>query len=204
MSGILSVMKPKSIVGVDEAGRGPLAGPVTVGLVKIPVDFDWELIPGVRDSKKISEKKRDVIYRRVLELHVQKKLAYVVKSVSAASIDSKGIAPAIRRSIDAGISDLECDPANTFIKLDGSLHAPKEFQQETIIKGDDKELVIGLASIMAKVTRDRYMIDQDKKYPMYGLAQHKGYGTKAHREAIAQHGFSPIHRQSYCKNIKLL
>lgn len=197
-------MKSKYIVGVDEAGRGPLAGPVTVGLVKVPADFDWELVPGVRDSKKISEKKREVIYKRVLELHVAKKLSYVVKSVSATSIDSKGIAPAIRRSIDAGIADLECDPADTFIKLDGSLKAPTQFEQETIIKGDDKEMVIGLASIMAKVTRDRYMVEQDAKYPLYGLAQHKGYGTKAHMAAIAQHGFSPIHRRSYCKNIVLL
>lgn len=194
----------KWIVGIDEAGRGPLAGPVTVGLVKMSSDFDWELVPGVRDSKKISEKKRDVIYKRVLELHVQKKLSYVVKSVSAKSIDSKGIAPAIRRAIDAGIADLECDPGDTFIKLDGSLKAPGEFQQETIIKGDDKEMVIGLASIMAKVTRDRYMVEQDAKYPQYGLAQHKGYGTKAHMAAIAQHGFTPIHRQSYCKNVVLL
>ena len=194
----------KYFVGVDEAGRGPLAGPVTVGLVKIPTDFDWELVPGVRDSKKISEKKREIIYNRVLELHIQKKLSYVVKSVSAKSIDDKGISPAIRRSIAAGIDDLECDPRETFIKLDGSLHAPVEFEQETIIKGDDKEMVIGLASIMAKVTRDKYMVEQDAIYPQYGLAQHKGYGTKAHMEAIAKNGFSPIHRKSYCKNIVLL
>jgi ribonuclease HII len=140
----------------------------------------------------------------VIELYVQKKLSYVVKSVSAKSIDSKGIAPAIRRSIAAGIEDLECDPADTFIKLDGSLHAPVIYEQETIIKGDDKEMVIGLASIMAKVTRDHHMVEQDSKYPAYGLAQHKGYGTKAHMAAIAEHGFSPIHRQSYCKNIKML
>ncbi len=197
-------MKCKWIVGVDEAGRGPLAGPVTVGLVKIPVDFDWELVPGVRDSKKISEKKREVIYKRVIELHVQKKLSYVVKSVSAKSIDNKGISPAIRRSIAAGIEDLECDPNDTYIKLDGSLKAPANYAQETIIKGDDKEMVIGLASIMAKVTRDRYMVEQAALYPKYGLAKHKGYGTKAHREAIAKHGFTPIHRQSYCKNIVLL
>ncbi len=194
----------KYIVGVDEAGRGPLAGPVSVGLVMVPVDFDWELIPGIRDSKKLSEKKREAIYARVLELHVQNKLSYVVKSVSAKSIDSKGIAPAIRRSIVAGLEDLECDPDHTCIKLDGSLKAPPEFiHQETIVQGDDKELVIGLASIIAKVARDRYMVEQDKKYPQYGLATHKGYGTKAHREAIARHGFSPIHRQSYCKNVEL-
>jgi ribonuclease HII len=203
----------KWIVGVDEAGRGPLAGPVTVGLVKIPADFDWELVPGVRDSKKISEKKREVIYKRVIELYVQKKLSYVVKSVSAKSIDSKGIAPAIRRSIASGLDDLldrqntnvniSILPTDCMVKLDGSLKAPAEFiHQETIIKGDDKEMVIGLASIMAKVTRDRYMVEQDAIYPKYGLAQHKGYGTKAHMAAIAEQGFSPIHRQSYCKNIK--
>ena len=213
----------KWIVGVDEAGRGPLAGPVTVGLVCVPVNFDWGLVSGVRDSKKLSEKKREEIFKRVQELQTEGKLQYVVKSVSAQSIDSKGIAPAIRRSIAAGLYDLLTDgkpstksrgntpinwsiaPTDCHIKLDGSLTAPAEFiHQETIIKGDDKELVIGLASIMAKVTRDRYMVEQDKKYPQYGLAQHKGYGTKAHREAIARHGFSPIHRQSYCKNIVLL
>ena len=207
----------KYIVGVDEAGRGPLAGPVTVGLVMIPTDFDWELVPGVRDSKKISEKKREVIYKRVIDLHVQKKLSYVVKSVSAKSIDNKGIAPAIRRSIAAGLSDLldsgrqntnvniSILPTDCCVKLDGSLKAPPEFiHQETIIKGDDKEMVIGLASIMSKVTRDRYMVEQDALYPQYGLAQHKGYGTKQHLEAIAQHGFSPIHRTSYCKNVILL
>lgn len=194
----------KWIVGVDEAGRGPLAGPVTVGLVCVPADFDWELIQGVRDSKKLSEKKREVLFEQAKELQIAGKLQYVVKSVSATSIDSKGIAPAIKRSIAAGLEDLNVDLANCFVKLDGSLKAPAEYAQETIIKGDDKELVIGLASIMAKVTRDRYMVEQDKKYPVYGLAQHKGYGTKAHREAIAKYGFSPIHRRSYCKNIEML
>lgn len=194
----------KHSIGIDEAGRGPLAGPVTVGLVCVPDDFDWELIPGIRDSKKLSEKKREALFERTKELAAAGELQYVVKSVSAASIDNKGISPAIRRSIEAGLEELQIDPADCFVKLDGSLKAPAEYAQETIIKGDDKELTIGLASIMAKVTRDRYMIEQDKKYPIYGLAQHKGYGTKVHREAIAKHGFSPIHRQSYCKNIEML
>jgi ribonuclease HII len=194
----------KWIIGIDEAGRGPLAGPVTVGLVKIPVDFDWALITGVNDSKKISEKNRESIFTVTKELEKQGLIAYSVKSVSARSIDTKGIAPAIVRAIESGIEELLLDPEDCFVKLDGSLKAPEKFRQETIIGGDGKEPVIGLASIMAKVTRDRYMLKQDTLYPLYGLAQHKGYGTKAHREAIVQHGFSPIHRQSYCKNLKVL
>lgn len=193
----------KWIVGIDEAGRGPLAGPVTVGLVKIPVDFDWELVPGVNDSKKLSEKKREIIFERTKELAKQGSIEFSVRSVSAQSIDDKGIVPAIQRAIESGIEELQLRTENCYVKLDGSLKAPKEFSQETIIGGDGKEPVIGLASIMAKVTRDRYMIEEDKKYPGYGLAQHKGYGTKAHREAIIQHGFSSIHRQSYCTNLKM-
>jgi len=190
----------KWIIGIDEAGRGPLAGPVSVGLVKIPADFDWALVPGVNDSKKLSEKKREVIFENAKELAKKGSIEYSVKSVSAQSIDAKGIVPAIVRAIESGVEDLQLSPADCFIKLDGSLKAPKAFRQETIIGGDGKEAIIGLASIMAKVTRDRYMIKQAEIYPQYGLAQHKGYGTKKHREAILKHGCSPIHRNSYCKN----
>lgn len=193
----------KYLVGIDEAGRGPLAGPVSVGLVKIPIDFDWELLPGVNDSKKLSEKKREVIFELVQELVKKNFLVYSVKSVSAKSIDAKGIAPAIRRSISAGLEELGADAEDTFVKLDGSLKAPEEFKQETIIKGDSKEKVIGLASIMAKVTRDKYMVAQAKKFPEYSLDVHKGYGTKAHRQAIFKHGLAPIHRASYCQNRSL-
>lgn len=192
----------KWIIGIDEAGRGPLAGPVSVGLVKVATDFDWALVPGVNDSKKLSEKKREGIFEIVTELANQGFIEYSVKSVSAQSIDAKGITSAITRAIESGVKDLQLSFADCFIKLDGSLKAPAEFSQKTIIGGDGKEPVIGLASIMAKVTRDRYMIQQAELYPQYGLAQHKGYGTKAHREAISQHGFSPIHRKSYCRNIK--
>lgn len=191
-------------IGIDEAGRGPLAGPVTVGLVKVSVGFDWGLIPGVNDSKKISENKREVVFARTEELAKEGILSYTVKSVSAASIDSKGIVPGIKRSIAAGIEELDLNPEEVFIKLDGSLHAPEEFSQETIIKGDMKEKVIGLASIMAKVTRDRHMVEIAKEYPVYEFERHKGYGTKLHRELVSQHGLSKIHRKSYCKNIKML
>lgn len=194
-------MNIKWLIGVDEAGRGPLAGPVSVGLVKVAADFDWDLIPGVNDSKKISEKKRDKIFDIVKELEKQGLIEYSVQSVSAKSIDAKGIVPAIRRSIEAGIVKMALKPEECIIKLDGGLKAPEEFSQETIIKGDSKEKVIGLASIMAKVTRDKYMEKIAGGYPKYGFAKHKGYGTKSHIEAIRKNGFSPEHRRSYCKNV---
>lgn len=194
----------KWLVGIDEAGRGPLAGPVAVGLVKLPVDFDWSQIEGVNDSKKLSEKKREIIFYRAKELEKQGLIQCSVKLVSAASIDTKGISAAIKRAILAGCEELKLTPDNCSIKLDGSLKAPGEFVQETIIQGDGKELVIGLASVLAKVTRDDYMKQVAKKYPEYGLATHKGYGTKAHREAIAKFGFTPIHRKSFCRGITLL
>ena len=196
--------KQKWVVGIDEAGRGPLAGPVTVGLVKVSVDFDWELIPGVNDSKKLTDKKRLEIFKQTKELKREKKLDFAVVSVSAKEIDKTGISNCIKKAISSGIKKLTLDPKEVFVKLDGSLKAPEEFAQETIIKGDSKEKVIGLASVMAKVTRDLYMERISTKYPEYDLAKHKGYGTKFHREMIAKNGLSTEHRVSYCKNINLL
>lgn len=187
-------------IGIDEAGRGPLAGPVAVGVVKVSGDFDWGQLPGVTDSKKLSAEKREIIYKKAYELRKQGKLDFVVSHVSASVIDSVGITKAIQLAMNRSLKRLDADSKNMFIKLDGSLHAPEEFQQETIIKGDAKEKSIGLASICAKVTRDIYMTKQAKKYPAYGFEQHMGYGTKAHRAMISKIGTSPIHRVSYCKN----
>lgn len=235
----------KWVIGVDEAGRGPLAGPVSVGVVLVSSDFDWNLIPGVNDSKKLSEKKRESIFARALELVAAGELWYSVQMPSAKVIDRGGIAPAIRaamarglaevmsqnpprphrgESFEGGLASLELskdgkvgadgksarlylEPGDVHVLLDGSLYAPPEFvHQETIIKGDAKERVIGLASIMAKVTRDRYMIKIATKpaYIPYDFTRHKGYGTLAHRTAIAKNGLSPEHRANYCKNIKFL
>lgn len=191
----------KFIVGVDEAGRGPLAGPVAVGVVKVLSTFDWKLIPNVNDSKKISEKKREAIFELVNELIEKELLQYSVKLVSAKSIDNKGIVPAIKRSIQSAFDELSLETKNCFIKLDGSLKAPEGFSQETIIKGDGKEKVIGLASIMAKVTRDKYMEKIADKYPEYEFAKHKGYGTKKHIELIKKHGKCAEHRTSFLTRI---
>jgi len=195
----------KYLVGIDEAGRGPLAGPVAIGVVFINPDFNWELIPGVGDSKKVSPKKREAIFERAMELKKGKLLDFHVSLVGAKIIDKKGIVPAIKQGMRNCLTQLEkrqgFQPADLHIKLDGALSAPPEFiYQETIIKGDSKELTIGLASILAKVTRDNYMVEQTKIYPEYEFDIHKGYGTKKHRELIKQHGLSPIHRVSFCRS----
>lgn len=201
----------KYVVGIDEAGRGPLAGPVAVGLVLVPAGFDWSLLPGVGDSKKVSEKNRERIYKEALGLAKAGKLWCMVEMASAKVIDKRGIAVVIRECIDKGLKelssrqDLELDWDTVRVVLDGSLKAPAYcVHQETIIKGDAKEKVIGLASILAKVTRDAYMCRLANKpaYACYQLAKHKGYGTALHCRLIARHGLSPEHRTSYCKNIK--
>jgi ribonuclease HII len=191
------------IIGVDEAGRGPLAGPVAVGAVRVPVDFDWTLIPGVGDSKKVAEKKREAIFLRAKALQKQGLLNFAVVLVSAKIIDRIGITRAVREGIEKCLKKLNPNPKTTKVLLDGLLHAPEVFiHQETIIKGDAKELVIGLASICAKVTRDTYMVRVARDYPQYSFDINKGYGTKKHIEAITTHGLSPIHRKSFTKRFQ--
>jgi ribonuclease HII len=197
------------LIGIDEAGRGPLAGPVAVGAALVAADFDWSAIPGVGDSKQVSPKKRAVIFAQAEVLKKSGILDYAVVLVSAKLIDKIGIVPAIKQALSEAITSLvknnqAVNFANTLVKLDGGLKAPIEYvHQATIIKGDAKEKVIGLASIMAKVTRDHYMeqLVQRPDFAIYNFAKHKGYGTKDHRELIKEHGLSKEHRQSFCRNI---
>lgn len=181
-----------------------MAGPVAVGVVKIPKGFDWKLVVGVGDSKKVSEENREAIFHRAKELRHHRQLDFAVAQVGSSVIDEKGIVFAINTAMARCINRLELNEGDCFIKLDGALRAPSQFSQETIIKGDDKEKVIGLASIVAKVTRDKYMKKIARQYFQYGFDVHKGYGTKLHRENIAKYGKCPIHRVSYCKDIKIL
>jgi len=187
-------------VGIDEVGRGPLAGPVAVGVVKVPHDFDWNLIPGVTDSKKLTPERRAVIFARAKELRHLRLIDFAVSQVGAPAIDERGISHAIRLAMARGIARLELRPHNTSFRLDGSLYAPPVFTQATIIKGDSLYPEIGLASIVAKETRDAYMRRIARRYNRYGFGEHMGYGTVAHRAAIRTYGLSPIHRVSYCKN----
>ena len=194
----------KYIVGIDEAGRGPLAGPVAVGVVMMPADFYREYlekenrIPVGRDSKKMSEKQREKWFGELIKDRKAGKLDYQVALVSNNNIDQLGIVPAINSGLLGCLTKLKLKPTECLVLLDGGLHAPKVFiNQQTIIKGDEKEAIIGLASVAAKVTRDHQMIKLAEKYPEYQLEKHKGYGTKLHLELIRKHGVSNIHRKSF-------
>ena len=188
------------IVGVDEAGRGPLAGPVAVGIAVVPKNFDWSLITGVGDSKEVSPKNREAIFRRAKILRKEKKIDYAVSLISNSMIDRIGITKAVALGIQRGLVKLALNPRLVDVRLDGLLKAPSEYKkQQTIIKGDSKEKVIGLASIVAKVTRDAHMTRTACDYPTYSFEIHKGYGTLAHRNALKKYGLSKIHRRSFCK-----
>ena len=176
------------ICGVDEAGRGPLAGPVCAGAVILPKDCE---ILYLNDSKKCTEKRRDALYDEIKE----KALSWSVALVDEKRIDEINILQATYEAMRIAIKNLDERPD---ILLNDALIIPEvDIPQEKIIKGDAKSVSIAAASIMAKVTRDRLMTEYDEKYPQYGFARHKGYGTKAHIEAIKKYGPCPIHRISF-------
>lgn len=192
-------------IGIDEAGRGPLAGPVAVGGVMISetlLDFVLGSFKGLRDSKQLSEKKREEFYERMLSLQKEHKLLFAVGLVSHETIDARGIVSALRSGVGSVLEKIGVDPEKSRVLLDGSLSAPVQYtNQKTIIRGDETEPIISLASIAAKVVRDRKMRVFAKQYPLYGFERHKGYGTKAHYEALMTHGISLIHRRSFLKNL---
>lgn len=186
------------MVGIDEAGRGPLAGPVAVGLVYVPESLDLPvLFPGLNDSKKISEKVRERIFAQLEERVALGDISYAVVMPNAERIDTEGIAVVIRSAITEGLQSLMPNAEEGKVWLDGSLRAPVSYEQETVIGGDAIIPAIMLASVAAKVTRDRYMVEAAASYPLYGFEKHKGYGTKAHLEALRTHGLCPIHRSSF-------
>ena len=180
------------ICGIDEAGRGPLAGPVVVASVIMPAD---SMIEGVNDSKKISEKKREKIYDQILE----EAISYGVAIIGQDEIDDINILNATKKGLTVSLQELTQRPDLILVDaLNGidTLGIP----YDSIIKGDAKCYSIAAASIVAKVTRDRIMREWDKVYPEYGFEKHKGYGTAAHIAAIREHGLCPIHRRSFTKN----
>lgn len=194
-------MRHTFYIGIDEAGRGPLAGPVAVGVVKVAHDFDWSLIPGVTDSKKLSAALRAEIFTRAKELKQLGTIDFAVSQVGPSVIDERGITHAIQVAMNRCLARLKLNPKQIKIRLDGSLSAPDIFEQATIIKGDALYPEIGLASIIAKETRDAYMTRIARRFSQYEFDVHKGYGTKAHRAHIQQYGVCPIHRLSFCQNI---
>ncbi|OHA87217.1 MAG: hypothetical protein A3A96_02635 [Candidatus Zambryskibacteria bacterium RIFCSPLOWO2_01_FULL_39_39] len=202
------IQSMKFVIGVDEAGRGPLAGPVSVGVFMAPKNLNKKLIKilggKIRDSKKLSPKRREGIYKQFKELKKSREINFSVSHISNKVIDEIGISKAVQKGIDMSLYNLHSsyDRKNSVIRLDGLLKAPKEFKnQKTIIKGDEKDVFIACASIVAKVSRDRLLCRLGSKYPAYSLEIHKGYGTQLHIKLIKKYGLSPLHRKSFCKNL---
>jgi ribonuclease HII len=197
------------IAGIDEAGRGPLAGPVAVGVVAIPTAFNnpstkfrmKKFFKGIKDSKQLSPEERELWYSLALEAKRCRELDFKVSLVSERVIDRHGISYALRLGIRRCLDSLEL-PKDSQIFLDGSLKAPAEFKHQlTVVRGDEKIPVISLASIVAKVIRDRRMVRAAIKFPQFSFELNKGYGTLVHRMALQKYGLTTFHRRSFLKRL---
>jgi ribonuclease HII len=201
----------KYTIGIDEVGRGPIAGPVVVVACAVAVGVEQTLLSlfpkgELRDSKKLSEKNREKIRSGLDDFYHEKKVIWGIGEVSAKRIDEIGIAPSINEATDRALMQLEAEgiTLDTTVVLDGSLFAPSRYiNQSTHIKGDEKFIEISLASIIAKVYRDTMMKEIGQKFPLYGFENHVGYGTKAHYDAIAQWGVTAYHRKCFLKKLGL-
>ncbi len=180
------------VAGVDEAGRGPLAGPVFAAAVILK---EGAVIDGINDSKKLSEKKREELFEKIKENAV----AYSVYSADEKTIDDVNILNATYMAMNGAVDGLAVMP--DFVLIDGNSIKNMQTPHRTVVKGDAKSISIAAASILAKVSRDRFMAEMAEKYPEYGFEKHKGYGTKAHNEAILKYGPSPIHRRTFLKKL---
>ena len=180
------------LCGVDEAGRGPLAGPVCAAAVLLPMGLE---IPGLNDSKKLSEKKRETLY----DIIVQSAVSYGIAFATVEEIETLNILGATYLAMNRAIARLTPPPALALI--DGNRSAGITFPNRCVVGGDGKCASIAAASILAKVTRDRYMLEMAQRYPAYGFERHKGYGTKQHYAALREHGPCEIHRLSFLKDL---
>lgn len=178
----------KYIAGVDEAGRGPLAGPVCAAAVVLP---DNIFIPGINDSKKLSEKKREELFDIICE----KAIAYSIEYSDTEQIERENILAATMDAMNRAINNLSV-PVD-YALIDGNRKNGIECECETVVKGDSKSISIAAASILAKVSRDRFIINASKEYPEYGFERNKGYGTAEHIAALEKYGMSPIHRKKF-------
>lgn len=185
----------KIIAGIDEAGRGPLAGPVVCACVIMPLDKE-SLIDGIDDSKKLTEKKREFLYHQI----INKAIAYSIVEIDEKTIDEINILNATKKGMTKALENLKVKPD---IVLVDAVKLQTDIPQENIVKGDALSYNIASASILAKVYRDRKMTELDKVYPQYGFAKHKGYGTKSHIEALREYGKSKIHRDTFIKNFNI-
>lgn len=179
------------ICGIDEAGRGPLAGPVCAAAVILPEGCEIE---GLNDSKKLTEKKREALYPVIIE----KALAYGIAVADEKEIDEINILQATFLAMNRAFEKLSIKPDIAFV--DGNRDPKLGIPTQTIVKGDARSMSVAAASVLAKVTRDRFMLEMDKKYPEYQFAKHKGYGTKLHYEMLTKYGASEIHRMTFLKS----
>ena len=180
------------VAGIDEAGRGPLAGPVVCACVIMPLDDD-KVIPGINDSKKLSAKKREELYEKIIETAID----YKIVTIDNKTIDDINILQATRLGMKNALNGLKIRP---HVVLIDAVKVDTDIKQENIIKGDSLSYNIASASILAKVYRDRLMLELSKKYPEYHFEKHKGYGTKEHIEALKKYGKCEIHRDSFIKH----
>ena len=187
-----SIRNVKVICGVDEAGRGPLAGDVYAAAV---IFDDATVIEGINDSKKLSENKREALFDVITE----KAKAYCIATATVEEIETMNILNAAMLAMKRAVEGLNIKPQLALI--DGNKSPDIDIPVQTVIKGDAKSQSIAAASILAKVARDRYMKELDKKYPQYQFSRHKGYGTKLHYEMIEKYGISPVHRPSFLKKV---
>lgn len=185
----------KTIAGIDEAGRGPLAGPVCVACVVMPLD-DEKILPDVNDSKKLSEKKRGMLFEKIKNLAI----AYSIEFVNEDVIDDINILNATKLGMKNSLNNLGIKPDLVLID---AVKLETDFNTNSIIHGDALSYNIACASILAKVSRDRYITEISDLYPEYNFKKHKGYGTKEHIEALKKYGACKIHRESYLKNFKV-
>lgn len=182
-----------TVCGVDEAGRGPLAGPVFAAAVILP---KGHIVEGVNDSKKLSEKKRDMLYDKIID----ECAAYSIGVATEKEIDEINILQATLLAMKRAVEGLEIKP--DFVLVDGNQTPPiNNAEILTVVKGDAKSASIAAASIIAKVSRDRYMLKLAEKYPQYAFERHKGYGTKLHYEKIAEYGICDAHRKTFLKKV---
>ncbi len=194
------------VIGIDEVGRGPVAGPVVVCACAIAIGTDIiTFFPKqvLRDSKKLSEKNRTAILEAIKPLIEEHKIYFGIGEVSALTIDAIGISASITDAMGQALTMLHAQgvPKESFVFLDGSLHAPEMYTQETVIKGDEKIPEISLASIYAKEYRDSMMKAVAQQFPEYGFENHVGYGTAAHYVAMKKYGLTELHRKSFLKKI---
>lgn len=193
----------KITIGIDEAGRGPLAGPLAVCALSTFSKVNIFEGVGIRDSKKLTEKKRAEVFLEIQREAKLGNLRYSVAFVAPSTIDGHGMAASLKMAVGTVLEKIAAGEEDQVL-LDGALFAPPHFKnQKTIIKGDETELEIALASIVAKVLRDEKMLELAHQFPEYGFDKHKGYGTKNHRDAITRYGLSSAHRKSFCRNIIL-